>query len=79
MYTVFIGCHRFGEVASSRRCLKGSLKRMRFCTSVLLWNQLTTALELHSDVKKSLLEMKKMKKREEEVANREEMEYWAIL
>lgn len=56
-YTVFIiRCYKFGETASSRRQrLKGSLNRMRFCTSNLLWDQFATAMELHSDVKKKTL------------------------
>lgn len=81
-YTVFIiRCYKFGETASSRRQrLKGSLNRMRFCTSNLLWDQFTTAMELHSDVKKThnLVGMKWIEKREEGIARRQQREYWAI-
>lgn len=42
----------FGDTASSRRCLKGSMGRIRFCMSDLLWDQFTTALGLTPTWKK---------------------------
>lgn len=54
-----VGCvysNMFGDTASlSRRCLKGSMDRIRLCMSNLLWDQFTTALGL-TPVKKALWE-----------------------
>lgn len=63
--TAFIRCCRFHETASSgkKRCLKCSLNiGSRFCTSNLLSDQFTTALELYSRVKTALWEWKGWRK-----------------